>query len=185
MKVGRMLALLAALAVGQVFGQSASLAALKAYAEGPKVVDAVYTGVALGEPVEASTGHIDANRKMVVYDLDGKPIKTAVMVPVTKPGAFIPPTATKVIGAALVVKDGACWRVTTVRYDFLAPKEDTVKALSMAESLREEGVRFRVPDASFGWAVITASDGSQEAGDLAPAVADFFTRLHARRKGAR
>lgn len=183
MQVGKMLAFLAALAVGQVFGQSASLVALKAYEEGPRVVDAVYTGVALGEPVEASAGRIDERRKMAVCDLDGKPIKTAVMVPITKPGALVPPTASKVLGAALVVKDGQGWRVTFVRIDFLAPKEDTVKALSMAESLREEGVRFRVPDASFGWAVITASDGSQESADLAPAVADFFTRLHARRKG--
>ena len=185
MKVGILTALLSALAAWQAFGQSASLAALKAYAEGPLVVDAVYTGVALGEPVEASKDHIDARRKMTVYDLDGKPIKTAVMVPVTKPGALIPPTATKVLGAALVVKDGAGWRVATVRYDFLAPKYDTAKALSMAASLKGEGVSFRVPDKNHVWAVITASDRSQEAGDLAPAVADFFTRLHEGRRGER
>ena len=185
MKVGKMLALLAALAACPVFGVTAQEAALAAYIAGPRVVDPVYTGVALGEPVEASKDHIDARRKMTVYDLDGKPVPNAVMVPVTKPGALIPPTATKVLGAALVVKDGRGWRVVSVRYDFWAPKADTAKALSMSASLKGDGVSFRVPDKNHGWAVITASDGSPEAGDLAMSVADFFTRLHTRRKGAK
>ncbi len=185
MKVGILLALLAAAVACSALAVTASEAALAAYIEGPRVADPVYTGVSLGEPVEASKGHIDARRKMAVYDLDGKPVPNAVMVPVTKPGALVPPTATKVLGAALVVKDGSDWRVVSVRYDFLAPKADTAKALAMAASLKKDHVGFRVPDNLADWAVITANDGSQEAGDLALSVADFFTRLHERRKGAK
>lgn len=183
MKVGILTALFAAAAACPVFGVTAQEAALAAYIDGPRVVDPVYTGVALGEPVEASQSHIDARRKMMVYDLDGKPVPNAVMVPVTKPGALVPSTATKVLGAALVVKDGRGWRVVSVRYDFLAPKTATAKALAMAASLKKDHVGFRVPDKLYPWAVITATDGSQEAGDLALSVADFFTRLHEGRRG--
>lgn len=184
MRVIIAMAAVAALAAGQVYGQTASSVALSSYAAEPRVASSVDVGVRLGEPVEASAGRLDARRRLAVYDVDGRRVPSAVMVPVAKPGALIPPTATKVLGAALVVRDVTGWRVAAVRFDFLAPKEDTFKALAAAESLRDEGVRFRVPDAS-GWATITASDGSQEAADLATSVADFFARLHARRGGAR
>lgn len=163
----------------------AALAALTAHAAEPKVADVLDVGVKLGEAVEASQDRLDGRRRLTVYDLDGRPVLGAVMVPVAKPGAIVPPTATKVLGAALVVRDGAGWRVAAVRYDFRAPEADTAKALAVAEAFRGRGVRGRAPDAPGGWATITAADGSQEAADLALSVADFFARLHARREGAR
>lgn len=119
---------------------------------------------------------------MALYDIDGKKINWAFACPIIKPGLLVQKGATKVLNVAIVAKSNAGWRVVTMRVSFKVSPEDEAKIKILAKAHWNEHVRFLSASPTSPWTTVVASDGLQEASELAFAVADFFTRLFEKTK---
>lgn len=142
-----------------------------------KIADTSLTGVQIGAPLSEVKDALDLSHRMALYDLDGKKISWAFACPIVKPGILVPEGATKVRAVAIVAKSNVGWRVVSMRASFKASPEDEAKIEILAKDHWDEHVRFLSASPSSPWTTIVVSDGSQEASELAFAVADFFTRL--------